>query len=773
VTTAPGPARRPGLERDRGGSVPSFRPSFPLVEAKLSPPSPGPGMLVPRRLTGSLMADPPPKVVSIVAPAGYGKTMLLADWVSRTDRDVAWLTLDAFDDSPSVFLTYVAAAIDRVEPVDPSIGAALVVPGTRILAAAVPRLASELHRWRRPGALVLDDVHRLVRRTCLDAVAALIDHLPPGFQVVIASRTTPDLPLARLRAKRELLEIGREQLAFDVEETAALAAGVGQRLSAAEARTLTERTEGWAAAIYLAALGHQPAHGGAAGIADVSGRHGYIAEYLRSELGPVLDDGDITVLTRTSVLEIVEPGLAEHVSDQSDATERLQRLARANLLIGEVAAMPASFRYHHLLRDHLAAELERREPEAEAGLHGRAASWYAAAGRPELAIEHAIQSGDTDAAARLVEAATLQTYLLGHGDRLAKWFGTFEPSVFERRPTLAFGAALVHGLNGDGEAAERLADVVERSTFDGVPANGAASFESARAILRAAMVRRGPDDAFANASAAVAAEAPGSPWRTVALETLAQAQLMRGDVAATDAVLAEAVAAAPPGGAHAFYALGLSASVAMGRGDWAAAERSAREGHARLDRMSSEGVSAMLVHAVRARVAFHHGDLARGRDELVHAQLLRPLVSHALPSVVVLGLLEVARAYLAIADSAGAGAAVAEAERILRRRPALGALSVQLADVRTRVQESAQAMAGPSTLTPAELRLLPMLSTHLMFQDIADRLGVSKHTVKAQVVSIYGKLEASSRGEAIDRAIEIGLLEPFPGLRLTARPSEE
>jgi LuxR family maltose regulon positive regulatory protein len=742
------------------------------VGAKLSLPIPGPGTVARPRLTGLLMTDPPPPVVSVVAPAGYGKTILLADWAARARRSVAWLTLDEFDNAPSVFLTYVAAAIDRVEPVDPSISPALTAPGTRILAAAVPRLASELHRWRHPGVLVLDDIHRLVDRTCLDALAALMEHVPAGFQVVLASRSAPDLPLGRFRAKQMLLEIGRDQLAFNTDETLALAAGAGQQMSREQAVVLANRTEGWAAAIYLGALGRDRPRAGSAATDEVSGRDGYIAEYLRSELDPALDDGDVTVLTRTSVLDIVEPRLAEHVSGQPDATQRLQRLARANLLIGEVAGEQASFRYHHLLRDHLAAELERREPVAESDLHRRAATWYAEDGQSALAIEHAIAGGDTELAARMVEATTLETYLLGQGDRLGRWFATFGEAVFAQRPTLAFGAALVHSLNGDAEAAERLADVVERSTFDGVPANGAASFESARAILRAAMVRHGPDDAFANASAAVAAEAPGSPWRTVALEALAQAHLMRGDVAATDAVLAEAVAAAPPGGAHAFYALGLSASVAMGRGDWAAAERSAREGHARLDRMSSEGVSAMLVHAVRARVAFHHGDLARGRDELVHAQLLRPLVSHALPSTVVLGLLEVARAYLAIADPAGAGAAVSEAERILRRRPDLGVLPAQIADVRRRVHESAHALVGSSTLTPAELRLLPMLSTHLMFQDIADRLGVSRHTVKTQVVSIYGKLGASNRGDAVDRAIELGLLEPFPGLRLTARQQD-
>jgi LuxR family maltose regulon positive regulatory protein len=716
------------------------------------------------------MADRSPAVVSVIAPPGYGKTVLLADWAARERRDVAWLTLDDFDNAPSVFLTYVAAAIDRIQPVDPSLGRALRESGTRILAAAIPRLAAELHRWSRPGALVLDDVHRLTDRTCLDALGALLEHLPHGFQVVLASRTVPDLSIGRLRANRGLLEIGRAQLAFNAEEAQALAAGVGYRMTREQAQALADRTEGWAAAIFLATLGHTRGDAAPVGTLEVSGRDGYIAEYLRSELRPVLDDRDVEVLTRTSILDVIEPGLAELVSGQPDATERLRRLSRANLLIGEVGGAAAPFRYHHLLRDHLEAELERREPGAQAGLHRRAAAWYAEDGRSALAIEHAIAGGDTDAAGRMVEATTLQTYLLGQGDRLSRWLGSFDAGVFERRPALAFGAAIVHALSGRPEAAERMADVVERSTFGGAPANGAASFESMQAMLRATMVRHGPDDALASAAAAAGAERPGSPWRTLALEVLAQAHLMCGDVAAAEAVLADAVAAAPAGGSYAFYALALWASVAMGRGDWSAAERYARESHVRIDRMgAAEGASAMLVHAVAARVAIHHGDAVHGREELVHAQLLRPVLSWALPALVVQTLIEVARAYLAIADPAGAGSAVAEAERVLRHRPDLGVLATQVADVRRRVHESAHTLVGPSTLTPAELRLLPMLSTHLLFQDIADRLGVSRHTVKTQVVSIYGKLGASSRGDAVDRAIEFGLLEPFPGLRLTAQ----
>ena len=726
------------------------------------------------RLVRSLQAEPRPSTVAIIAPPGYGKTVLLADWAARETRDVAWLTLGEYDNEPSVFLTYLAAAIDRMEPIDPAIGAALAARGSRILATAVPRLASELHRRRRPGVLILDDVHRLVDRTCLDALAALIELLPPGFQVALSARTVPDLPFGRLRAKRQLLEIGRDELAFDAEETRALAANTGYPLDRDQAEALAQRTEGWAAAIYLASLARGRTEARVVERGDVSGRESYIADYLRSELRPILDDRDVTLLTRTAILDAVEPGLAEAVSGTPDAQQRLRRLAHANLLISEVTGPQISWRYHHLLQDHLRAELQRREPGAEPDLHRRAGDWYSEAGRPELAIEHVLASGDIDAAARLVEAAMLRTYLLGHGDRLERWLATFTDEAFERRPCLAVGAALVHALNGRPEVAERMADIVERSTFTGVPANGAASFESARAMLRAAMVRRGPDDAVENAALSVAAEGPGSPWRTLACEVLALGHIMRGEASMADEVLAAAVDAAPGGGSYAFYALALRASLAMASRDWEAATRYARESHERFGRMHFDGAaSSVLVHAVAARVAIHRGDLARGREELVHAQLVRPLVSSALPSTAVVGLLEVARAYLAIADPAGASAAVAEAERILQRRPDLGVLAEQLAELRQRSRGATAALAGPSTLTPAELRVLPMLSTHLKFEEIAERLSVSRHTVKAQIVSIYSKLGVSSRGEAIERAIEIGLLEPFPGLRLTARTAAD
>jgi LuxR family maltose regulon positive regulatory protein len=166
-----------------------------------------------------------------------------------------------------------------------------------------------------------------------------------------------------------------------------------------------------------------------------------------------------------------------------------------------------------------------------------------------------------------------------------------------------------------------------------------------------------------------------------------------------------------------------------------------------------------------ARIAIHRGDGARARTELVRAQLLRPLVSHAAPWFSVAALLELARCYLALSDPNGARHALHEADEIVGVRPALGVLNGALDEMHARVGTASRALAGASTLTGAELRLLPILSTHLKFEEIAERFHVSSHTVKTQARSIYAKLDASSRSEAVARAIEIGLLEPFPGRR--------
>jgi LuxR family maltose regulon positive regulatory protein len=744
--------------------APRFRSALPLVEAKLRPPAQRPATVERDRLLGPLLDGRGPRVVAVIAPPGYGKTTLLAQWAAREPRPVAWLTLDDLDNDPAVLLSYVATAFDRIGKVDDAICAAIAAPHGRILAVAVPRLLVELARWDRPAALVLDDAHRLVDRTVLDVVASLLDHLPPGFRVAIAARTEPELPFARLRAAGDLLEIGTGQLALTDEEAAAVVAADHHPLRPEDVRTVRAMTEGWAAGIHLAALALGRGEDGAAGLDTLSGRDRYIAAYLRSEFQRSLEPEDVVVLTRTAILETVTPPMAEAVAGVEGAWARLAAVARRNLLVQDVGAADPALRYHNLLRDFLLGELDEREPGARPELHRRAAAAYARAHELERAVEHAFASGDLDAAAAHVAAALLPTFFGGHPMTVDRWILRLDDASFLRHPQLAVLAAWIHLLNGRADAADRMADIAERSTLGGPTGDGAASFESQRAMLQAMMTRRGPVDAMAKARVAAEAEGQGSPWQGTALGVLGGAHRMLGQPREAEVAFAAGAAAGN------MVSAAFAAALAFERGDWEAASgMSARArammGAARFDEL----LQSIVVYAIDARVAIHRGDPARAREDLVKAQRVRPLASQAAPWLVVDALLHLARAYLALGDPSGAHVVLREAEAIVRRRPGLGVLTTELLALRRQVADARGTLVGFSTLTTAELRLLPLLPTYLSFQEIADRLGVSRNTVKTQAMSIYGKLQASSRGEAVERAVELGLLEPYPGLEPVRR----
>lgn len=744
-----------------------FRPAIPLVEAKLHPPTPQHATIERQRLVGLLTSASGPPIVSVVAPPGYGKTTLLGQWVAVEQRPVAWLTLDDLDNDPAVLLSYLSAALDRIEPIHASIRTGLGASRERILATAVPRLTSELHAWRRPAVLVLDDAHRLVDQVSLDAVTALIDHMPRGFRIAITGRTEPNLPLARFRAQGSLLEIDQRRLALNEDETRALTTAVGFALDPAEVHELTTRTEGWAVGIYLAAVASEDGTLTPGSNRSVSGRDRFIAEYLRSEVEGDLDDEQLTFLTRTAILETVSPDVAEALTDLPAAEERLRSLAHTNLFVQEVIGSGVTYRYHNLLRDHLLAELERREPGGAGSSHRRAAAWFLASGDVDRAVEHAIAGNDVESAARIVAASALPSFYSGHGRTLDRWLHSFTGEGFAQHPSLAVIAGWIDLMSGRMDAADRMGDIAERSSSTGASGAGAASFESERAMLLAIMARRGAADVLANAECAVALEAPDSPWRPNALWLLGSAHLLRGDAEAADRAFEEAVAAPASAGPTKMVALANRASIAMARGDWEAAEGFARAARAGLEtNYLNEILPSLLVYAVGARIAIRSGDIRGGRNDLVRAQLVRPLATYIAPWFAVHALLELARASLAISDPAGARIVVREAEQIVRRRPDLGTLTTELIDMRQRLASASSTLTGSSSLTNAELRLLPLLPTYLSFIEIGERLGISRHTVKTQAMSIYGKLEASSRGEAVERAIELGLLEPFYGLRV-------
>ena len=746
-------------------------PSWPNMEAKLEAPVARPGTVARRRVVSQLLEARAP-VVTLIAPPGYGKTTVLALWAARDPRPVAWLTLDGFDNDPAILIRSLVASLARIGPMGPSMTLAHAASRTRVLGAAIPRLVTEVHRWQQPALLVLDDAHRIDNQTSLDALTALLDHLPSNLAVAIAGRTEPALPLGRLRARRELLEVGPKDLALDIEETAALARATGCALESEGMRELHRRTEGWPVGVYLSALACRRT-GADAGVAIglTAGDH-YIASYLASELADGLGDEDVQFLTRTAVVEIVTPGLAEVLSGMPDGGPRLASLARRHLLIQEVGQPTPAFRYHNLLRDFLRDELDRREPGRARMLHRVATEWYRDSGDLDLALHHAFAGDDLDLAAGLIETAGPPLHDRGHLATVERWLGRLSTSDFQRNPAVAVLAAWVHLLAGRPTEAIRMAEIVDRT--DATTLADAGSFEPQRAMLRAVMCPDGPRQALAQASFAVDRARADSQWHANALWLLAAAEMMLGDHDAAEQNLDEAIADAGYGAHLSVAAWARQASLKMRRGDWDAAAGAADEALRRLFTSQYEDVlPALSVLAVNARVAAHRGDTDHARALLVEAQLVRPLASHAAPWLSVASLLDLARAYLAVSDPAGAQIALREAEQIVRRRPALGSLTAELLEIRAQLSGSTSTLVGSSSLTNAELRILPLLPTYLSFQEIADRLGVSRNTVKTHAMSIYGKVWATSRGEAVERAVALGLLEPYPGLEPAPRQRAE
>jgi LuxR family maltose regulon positive regulatory protein len=710
-------------------------------------------------LVDRLLANAAP-VVCVVAPAGYGKTTLLAQWAQHKGPRVGWVSVDQRDNDPAVLLTYLAVALDRIEPIDPSVFRALAGPGASIVAAAA-RLAAAVAAMPEPVALVLDHVELLGNQQSLDAVAELAAQLPAGSQLLLASRARPPLPVALLRAQGRVVEIGTDELAMDHQEGELLLKDAEVDVSSVDVVELVGRTEGWPVGLYLAALALKAGGPQATTGPGFSGDDRFMADYLWSELLGHLPPERVAFLTRTAVLERMCGPLCDAVLDTTGSSDVLAWLEESNLLLVPLDRHRGWYRYHHLFQELLTAELSRREPELVPQLHTRAAGWCEANDLPELAIDHAQAAGDTDRVARLVWRLALPAYGAGRVDTARRWFGWFEDQgLVGRYPPVAVLGAWLQALVGEPVAAERWADAAERGPVAGTLTDGSTT-QSYLALLRALLCRDGVDRMRADTQAALAELGPTSQWRPTAQLLEGICYLLAGENDRADPILAHAVEVATEAGALPAAAIALAerSLVAMDHQDWTQAATLADQAHGvvrdgRLDNYVASG----LVHAVVARTALHRGEVPRAQAQLGRAARLRPLLTYALPYFAVQTLLELGRAYLALDDGAGARVVLRQARDVLRRRPDLGILPSQAEELGGKLDTVRGGTVGVSSLTTAELRLLPLLSTYLSFREIGERLYVSHHTVKTQAISIYRKLGVSSRGEAIQRARDLGLL---------------
>jgi LuxR family transcriptional regulator, maltose regulon positive regulatory protein len=739
-------------------------PVLDLFAAKLLRPLLRPGTVRRSSLIERLAQGDPRPIVSVVAPAGYGKTTLLSQWAERNGQAFAWVSVDEGDNDPRVLLTYVAEALDAVEPIDGRVFDALASPVSSVPGSVVPRLGSAFASMTSPVVLLLDDVHTLHNSECRATLSVLADHVPAGSRLALAGRAAPPLRIARLRAEGRILEIGPGDLSLTPEEASSLLRNADVALSKDEVAELHRRTEGWPAGLYLAALYLREGGPLASAAVSFGGADRLVSEYMESEFLARISRRQRVFLTRTAVLERMSGPLCEAVVDKPGSAATLADLARSNLLLVPLDRRGEWYRYHHLFRDMLLAELARREPDLMPVLRGRAADWCARNSLPEEAVEYSIAAGDVDLAARLVEKLAVPAYRQGRTTTAQRWFRWLDDrGGIEQHPMVAVLASMLSALAGRPVEAERWAELVDRWQYGDTARPGDPSTEAQAALLRAILCRRGVEQMRADADEAVHRFAAENIVAPAPALMQGIARVLSGDLDGGDASFEDAVSIGEEAGAHETLAVALCerSLLAMACGEWSRAELLADRARTVLRRAGiEESYVTPVVCAAQARAAFHRGDVPAARRQLVSAQRLRPVLTYAIPYLAVQARLELARVHFAVADLAGAKTLMREVDELLRRRPGLENLAGEAQALRARLSEERGSSApGASALTGAELRLLPLLATHLSFPEIAGELFLSPNTIKSQAISIYRKLGASSRSQAVTRSRELGLLE--------------
>ncbi len=592
-------------------------------------------------------------------------------------------------------------------------------------------------------------------------MAELAVRIPDGSRLAIGSRHALPIPLGRLRGERAVVEIGVDELRMDRADAAQLLERAGVVVADATAGELNERTEGWPVGLYLAALALGAGRRAVPPTATFTGDDRFIADYLRSELLADRSRSDVAFLTRTSILERMTGPLCDAVLERSGSAATLDELERHNLLVMPLDRRRQWYRYHHLLRELLEVELHSIEPEVVAGLHARAAAWFEAHDEPDAAIAHAQRSGDAEHVARLVLRYANPVWASGRVDTVLQWMAWFaDNGLIERFGAVAVHGALIHALTGDAGSADRWAAAAERATSHGTSPDGN-TMAGSLAYLRALLCRDGLDVMRHDAVEALAGLAPASPYRPAMLHAQGAALLLQGDADAADAWFVRAVNEANAAALSPFVPVALAERglVAVARDEWDDALALCDQALTLMDggRFDDYWTSA-LVFAWSARIRCRSGDRDGGRELAARAARLRPLLTYTLPIVSAQALVELTRAYIALGDQHGGRAVLRQLHDVLAQRPRLGTIVTQAAELRGLLDTMRSTSFGASALTTAELRILPFLSTHLTMNEIAERLYLSRNTVKTQVISVYRKLGVSSRSQAVDQIAGLGLV---------------
>jgi ATP/maltotriose-dependent transcriptional regulator MalT len=703
-------------------------------------------------------AGPHTRLTLLSAPAGSGKTTLLTLWnlSAAEDRPFAWLSLDASDNDPVRFWSGVLEALRTVVPGAGAVAeGALLSPGSDLRDVVVPLLVNEAVGWHQPVVLVLDDLHVVTDAAVHASLSHLIERLPYTLQLAIATRTDPDLPLGRLRARGQLVEVRAGHLRFsDAEATAFLNGGLGLDLADGEIAQIQARTEGWAAGLQLAGLSLRGRERRAEFLASFAGDDRHVLDYLSGEILVGVEPGLRAFLARTSILDRMSAELCEAVTREPGAAGRLAELERRNLFTSAMDPQRRWYRYHPLFADVVRAELARTEPGLVAELHRRASAWWAAEGFVADAIAHALTGGESDTATELVAAHWSEFFNRGWLTTVAQWLRALPEDALERDSRLWLArawTAMDSGALGEVEPWLKAGD-------------GGGGRQAWVDVLRALHRFKTGDVGAAAADARHARRAPGDGsafWTTVAALAFGVAVFWgEGPPAAATAFEdALALAEADGNGLAANYALGYLALGGAQRGlaGEAGARLEAADALVEREPPLDEHFTGMVRHLARGRL-----DERAGRLDAADAALRRAVeLSRRGAGIVERGAALVAHARVlgALGRREEARAALDAAVAALDPCPDAGSVRAELEAARRAVAPAPRAPSAPGEeLSDSERRVLALLPSDLSLREIGAELYVSLNTVKTHTRNIYAKLDARGRDEAVARGRELGLL---------------
>jgi LuxR family maltose regulon positive regulatory protein len=725
-------------------------------------PEQAPGVVARDALVERLMTAQSGAFVLVVAPAGYGKTTILAQWAGRDPRPFAWVRLRRSDDDPLELARSIARALAAGVPeLRDALAASAKGIRRRSLETAVRSLEDALAGAVEPFVMVLDNGDVLRHPESLRLLERLVDSIGPRAQIALSARRAPPLPMARLRTERRLLELRTADLVLSRTEVAEVAAAAGLPLDHDASEIVAQRTEGWPAGVYLAALALRDEPVPEQALTAFGGDDRLVVDYIRDELLAELPGEAVKFLARSSILTRLSGPLCDYVVDREDSGLLLCELSRMNLLVVPLDRTDTEYRYHALLAQALRNELRLREPGLEPELHARASLWYETHGDRGPAIEHAVQAEDLERAGALLWDATPE--MLGYGQTalLSRRLSHFAREQIAACAPLALSAACMQFALGDRALAEHWTAMAERA----IAAKRATTEESVRVgvhVLRAAVAVDTVAAMRREAARAYQLAPEGSPWRSLACLLEGTALRLAGDRVRARQRLEEGarrgVALAP---AVQALCLGQLALLAIDEGDWDGAGARTAIARAQIDRAGLRDCPiAALVFAASAAVNAQLSRPETSEREARHADGLLARLADFTPWYNAQCRIALAWASVRLGDLGRARYRLADAGRDLRAFPEATAARASLRACAEQIEIAAAARTDDAEqLTTAELRVLQFLPTHLSFPEIATELYVSRNTVKTHVRAVYRKLMASSRSEAVHHAREAGLLQ--------------